>query len=162
LDEVISKPNWTWPSVTLPNQPRAWIHLRTARMSTVAELVLPCRTNENTWLEPLEPLKTSQVWPPTVTLVCLVPSGPTAPVWFIESMIAKALCGHELSWAVSSAPLPGTRALNVLRRLCSELRLGPPAFVMLGSDFTPPVLGWLAHTPQFVIELAQIVCGPAP
>ena len=54
-DEVISKPNWTLPMVTLPNQPLLRSQVAIALMSTEPDEVLPVRTNENTWLDPFEP-----------------------------------------------------------------------------------------------------------
>ena len=52
---LISKPNWTSPTVTSPHQPWVRSQFRTARTSTVPELVVLVRTNEKTALLPFEP-----------------------------------------------------------------------------------------------------------
>jgi hypothetical protein len=77
-------------------------------------------------------------------------------------MISYAWLFAQMSYAVVYAPLFGTVTLKVLVRLRSELSVRLTALVQLGYDFTPPVFGWLAHTPQSLNELAQMVCGPAP
>jgi hypothetical protein len=57
-------------------------------MSTVPEVEREVRRNEKTWLEPLSPLWTVQVWPPRVTVPWELPSGPTGPYWLTQSMIS--------------------------------------------------------------------------
>ena len=54
-DDVISKPNWTSPTVASPIQPRVRIQFRTALMSTEPELVLAVRMKEKTAFAPLLP-----------------------------------------------------------------------------------------------------------
>ena len=60
------------------------------------------------------------------------------------------------------APALGTLTSNVLVRLLSELSWRFTGLVAFGYDFTPPVSGWFAWTPQLRYELAQMLWDPAP
>src|SRR5258705_9550601 len=98
-----------------------------------------------------------QEWPPTLAAICNEPSGPTAPYLFIHSMISCALSDDQMSYAVVKAtPLVGTDTLKELVVVPSVLTRLPIQRVAFGYALMPPVLGWLAQTPQLLGELAQI------